>query len=122
MAKKENKSLGAWAFLIGVIIALIIGLFSVSLGFLTSYIVAILFIIGIIVGILNVSGKESSTYLFAGTALVIVSYAGKGAIDYLANLSVIGTILNSVLGALLILFVPATIIVALKSLFALTKD
>ena len=53
MAKKKGNTVGAWAFLIGVILAAAIGLFSSYLVAQTHVIVlGILVVLGIIVGLL----------------------------------------------------------------------
>ena|SRR3989338_8046353 len=111
------KSFGAWAFLIGVILAVIIGL--ATKGALGSAVAAILVIIGLIVGLLNVTAKESQPFMMAGIILVIVSSFGG---DVIGNLAAIGPYLGGALDAMLVLFVPATIIVALKSVFELARD
>ena len=115
MVKKSRKNLiGAWAFLIGVILAIVLGLFSTYLGTNSTYILWILVVLGIIVGLLNITGKESSKFLLASLALVIVSYMGQGVLGIIPQI-------GSILSALLVLFVPATIIVALRNLFDLAK-
>ena len=104
-----TKTLGSWAFLMGVILAIIFGIFGIS-----DMIAWILVILGIIIGLLNITESEIQPFLWAGTVLVIVAYFGGAVMNEIAF---IGTILN----ALLYLFVPATIIVALKSVFSLAK-
>jgi len=122
-SKKGNGKIGAWAFLGGLILAVILGLFSASLNpSIYSVIVALLVIAGILVGLLNVTSKESQGFLLAGVSLVIVSYCGQGTLTGLGNITWIGPILSNVLSSLMILFVPTTIIVALKSVFELAKD
>lgn len=123
---KENR-IGAWAFLIGVILAIIIGLSATlfSIPSLTAYskqIYAILVVLGLIVGwFTNVDRKESQTFLIAGAVLVIVSRFGmESATASLIGIGV-GDAVRSVFGALLALFAPATIIVALKTVFSITK-
>ena len=114
--KARENLIGAWAFLIGVILAVIIGLFKAQLGATASNaILAILVILGLVVGLLNVGDKDVNTFLLAGLALVIVSYMGSSALGVISQ---IGEILN----ALLIMFIPATVIVALKSVFSIAKS
>lgn len=115
--KKQCNLIGAWAFLIGVILAMVIGFFANSLSS-SAYrgILIILVIIGIVIGLLNVKAKESSKFLFASLALVIVGYTGGTVV-----LTVIPR-LSEFFSALMILFVPATIIVALKTVFEASKD
>ena len=107
------KSFGAWAFLIGIVLAVIIGL--VSGGTISALWTGILAIIGLIVGLLNVTDKEVTPFLMAGIVLVIASSLG-GQVMSAVPLA------SGILNAINILFVPATIIVALKSVFSLAKD
>ena len=126
MKSKEN-SLGAWAFLIGVILAILIGIASstlIPIPKLTTYssaIYAILAILGIIVGFMNVTSKDSQTFLIAGAVLVIVSNMGMTAVTGSLIGIGVGNVVTSIFGALLALFVPATIIVALKTVFGIAK-
>jgi len=117
---KENL-IGAWAFLAGIVIALIVGLFT---GNRTNpLILGVLAILGLVLGFF-VSEKNVQTFLLASLSLVIVSFAGiQGLVLDAAIRGVdIGRIVSSVLGTLLVMFVPATIIVALKTVFALAKS
>ena len=123
---REN-SVGAWAFLIGVILAVLIGLSTtlISIPVLTKYssaIYAILVLLGLVVGFsTRVSGKDANAFMIAGTILVIVSKFGMDSVrGSLIGIGV-GDTVASVFGALLALFVPATIIVALKKVFDLSK-
>ena len=72
-------------------------------------------VLGIIIGLLNIVAKESSKFLLAALALVIVSFMGQ---SYLSIIPAVGAILN----LLLVMFVPATIIVALKTVFDVSKN
>lgn len=113
MAKKKNGNmLGSWAFLIGVVLALVFGLLQTE-G-LSTNIVYILVVLGLIVGLLNIGDDEVHPFLIAGTVLVIVASLGA---DVVSRVDII----DRVLQALAILFVPATIIVALKSVFSLAR-
>lgn len=123
MAKEKSKTLGAWAFLVGVILALVLGILNGFNGTEPqSWAVWILILAGIVVGIFNVTDKESYNFLLASLALVIVSSLGGNVIEGLKDLQYIGPMLQSTLVYLLILFVPTTIIVALKSVFDIAKD
>lgn len=115
----KGKSLGAWIFLIGVVLAIILGLFSANLSAgMQGIVVAILIIVGLVIGFMNITGGETQKFLLSGVILVIVSAMGEGAIPS----GVIGGYLTAILNALLVLFVPATIVVALKSIFVVAKD
>jgi len=122
----QENVVGAWAFLVGVILAVIIGLSTtwISIPALTkysAYIYAILIVLGIIVGFLNVAGKDSQTFMIAGVILVIVSQFGMDSVNKSLIGIGLGDVIKSVFAALLSLFVPATIIVALKTVFNIAK-
>ena len=118
---KENL-FGAWAFLIGVILALAVGILGAI--FEKDIILAVLAIIGLVVGFgfVNVSSKDINTFLMAAVSLVIVSFAGAEGISGITFLNLnIGGIISSTLRALLVMLVPATIVVAIKSLFSISQ-
>jgi len=128
LRSKEN-SLGAWAFLIGVILAIIIGLITSTwlrskfpeIVEISPIIYSVLVILGIIVGFMNVTGRDSQTFLIAGAVLVIASKFGMDAVSSSLIGVGVGEVVRSVFGALLALFVPATIIVALKTVFSIAN-
>lgn len=122
---KEN-SLGAWAFLIGVILAIVIGIGTtlIPIPELVKYsaqIYGVLIILGIIVGAMNVTSKDSHTFMIAGAILVIVSKFGMESVTGSLIGIGIGAAVSSTFAALLVLFVPATIIVALRVVFSIAK-
>jgi len=119
---KENL-FGAWAFLIGIVLALAVGILSAGLGQLSGIILALLVVLGLVVGFgfVNVSPKDINTFLLATVSLVIVSFAGAEGITGIRLLNIdIGNMVSSTLGALLVMLVPATIIIAIKSLFSIS--
>ena len=126
MIKSRENSLGAWAFLVGVILAIIAGVFTSlipipSLVKFSPQVYGILIILGIIIGSINVSSKDTQTFMIAGTILVIVSKFGMESVTGSLIGIGIGDLVSSVFGALLVLFVPATIIVALKTVFSIAQ-
>ena len=123
--KARENSVGAWAFLMGVILAVLIGLSTIlipnSLSQYNAQIYAILVILGVIVGYFNIQASESQTFLWAGVILVIVSRFGMDSVTGSLLGIGIGPTVTSIFGALLALFVPATIVVALKTVFSIAK-
>jgi uncharacterized membrane protein YccC len=122
MAKKTSlhAKLGAWAFIIGIIVALIIGLISQLLNpGVVSILFSVLVLLGIVVGFLNVTDHEVKDYLLTAVSLVIVSTLGGSVIGYIA---VVGPYLAGILQAITTFVVPTTIIVALKEIFSLAKN
>jgi hypothetical protein len=108
--KTAGSMIGSWSFLIGVILALIFGLIG-NLGPGVTY---VLIVLGIVIGLLNIADEEVTPFLMAGAVLVIVSTLGQGVVQTVP-------IFYVTLQALTMLFVPATIIVALKHVFVLAR-
>ena len=126
--KSKENLIGAWAFLIGVILAVFIGLGTSSLlsfsniSKYSSQIYAILVILGLVIGFfIRITDKDSQTFLVTGAILIIASKFGmESATGSLIGIGITG-IVSSTFSALLALFVPATIIVALKTVFGLAN-
>ena len=108
--KKGGAMLGKWAFLAGVLLAIVF-------SFVTAYswVSWVLVLLGLVVGLLNISESETSAFLMAGTILALMGFLGGQTLDAIPYLGAIFT-------NMLTLFVPATILVALKSVFALSRD
>lgn len=121
MVKSRENLIGAYAFLVGVILAIVLGLSTQTLTKPNTVFYIILVILGILIGYLNSGDKDSTTFLFASIALVIVGGQGNSTLVFMSNLSPVLSVLNNVLRALLVLFIPATIIVALKVVFSMAK-
>ena len=121
MVKSKENLVGAYAFLIGVVLAVIFGMFNNSLEQAGGLFYSTLVIIGVIVGFMNSGDKDSITFLIASLSLVIVGALGMEPLKYIALNNYAVDSLRNVLGSLLVLFVPATIIVALKTVFATSK-
>ena len=126
--KSHENFVGARLFLIGVVLAVIIGIavtFFIPLSKISAYsspTYAVLVILGIIIGMkIDVSVKDSQTFLISSAILVIVSKFGMESVTGSLIGIGIGDLVSSVFSALLVLFVPATIVVALKNLFSIAK-
>ena len=114
---KQNNVIGSWVFLIGFILAFIVGVFGlIQENSSERYIFAYMLIFaGVIVGIFNIQGKEVHNFLITSTVLVVITYMGQDVVSFIPWMS-------GLLSALLTLFVPATIVVAVKQLFELAKQ
>ena len=121
VVKSKENLLGAYAFLVGVVLAVIFGVFNKSLEQAGGLFYSALVVIGLIVGFMNVGDKDSKTFLMASLSLVIVGALGMEPLKYVALNNYVVTSLRNVLGSLLLLFVPATIVVALKTVFSMAK-
>jgi len=107
--------LGSWSFLVGIILAVLLGLGLT--GPYQATMLWIVFLLGIVVGLLNITHDETASFLTSGTILALVSFLGVQAGVFDAVAPVIGNILRGILT----LFIPATIIVALKGVFGLAR-
>jgi uncharacterized membrane protein len=108
--------IGKWAFVIGVILAIAVGI----LGTMNTAVIVILMLLGLVIGFLNVTGKEAAQFLVAGVSIIIAGSLGTGAFVGMNN--VVTTTLVSIFGAISVLVVPAVIIVAIREVFVLAKD
>ncbi|KHO45192.1 MAG: hypothetical protein QS98_C0012G0032 [archaeon GW2011_AR3] len=106
------EKLGHVAFIIGVLIAILSGL-------LTKFVPAdilmwILVALGLIVGFLNVTEKESTAFLVATIALMSVGGAGLNAF------ASVGSMIEGILKNLVAFVAPAALVVALKAVYAIS--
>lgn len=115
-----EKKVGEISFVLGVVLAVILGLIGGYLGTLGPWLISLLVVLGLIVGLVNISGKETKEFVWMAVALVLVIYAG-GASGTLTNVLYIGEYLSGVLNAIMAFVVPATVIVALKEIYFLAQ-
>jgi len=66
----DVTTVGHWALIIGIILAVLAGFANIP------NLAVILFILGLIVGFLNVKERESSPFLIAVIALMVIGVAG----------------------------------------------
>ena len=103
----ELEKIGRYAFILGLIISVIAGF--ANIGTVGN---AALVILGIIVGIINVTGKEVESFLIGTIALMLV---GNG-----INILGIAAITN-IIQAFVAFVAGAALIVALKVVYTITK-
>jgi hypothetical protein len=116
--RKESETMqkiGSWAFIIGIILAILAGIIGGWQG--KMWVVVILAILGIVVGLLNITGKESTPFLVATIALMLAS-TGLNIVFTAFSLVWFVHILNNVI----VFIAPAAAVVALKAIFALAKS
>lgn len=110
-SSRSSNKIGSWAFLIGIILAVILGVFNGGNATWTW----LLLVIGIIVGLFNISQHETQPFLISGLVLILASAFGQNALSS-------ADVFVNVLNALLVVFVPATIIVAVKNVFSYARN
>jgi|TARA_B100001964_G_scaffold243208_2_gene320429 hypothetical protein len=117
-----EQKIGHYSFIGGVIIAVVLGLFSAQVGAIASaWLASLLVVLGLIIGFLNVSGKETKEFLLVSTVLIIAAFAG-GASDILGGVQYIGLYLQGIFANVLAFVVPATVVVGLKDIWALGQN
>jgi len=105
-----DSKIGHWAFIIGILLAIIAGLVP---AWQTPTITWILVIIGLVVGLLNIQAKETTEFLVAAITLLIVGSAGA--------IPALGVIVLSILANIVAIVAPAALIVALKAVYSLAN-
>jgi hypothetical protein len=101
--------IGKWAFIVGLVLAVIAGLL-----FQAAWMVWVLVILGVIVGLLNITGEETQGFLVAAIAFTVAATA-------LNSIPLIGGLITSVLSYIGAFVSGAMVVVALKALFQSAK-
>ena len=117
MVKKSPVAIGSLLFLVGAVVAVVAGLLSP--GGVNKSLTSVLIVLGLVVGFLNVTTRETTAFLLATVSLVIVSALG-GAV--LGQVPQVGPYLEGMLLAILTFVVPGAIVVALKSVYSLESS
>ncbi len=116
-----EKQIGNYSFIIGVIIAVVLGLAAPKLGTATPWLWSLLVVLGLVVGSLNVAGKETKEFLWVTVALVVVAFAGSAQITSWDKVQLIGPYLRGIFDSILAFVVPASVVVALKEVWDMAK-
>jgi len=121
-----SQKIGSYAFLIGVIIAVIAGLVSVYAESLMAgtvgIITLVLVILGLIVGFLNIKDKHITDFLIAAIAVAMVGGTAGGLIGINQVVPTLGTLLATIVINIVAIVGAAALVVGLKQIFALAKE
>ncbi|RLF28442.1 MAG: hypothetical protein DRN05_04030 [Thermoplasmata archaeon] len=122
--------LGSWLFLLGIVIAVIVGLaFGAESSWKTNYgtpIGGLLALLGFIVGILSffavgtITKDKVPTFLIA--ALMLVGIGAAAGIDWFANLEIIGPYFTSIAGMIAVFVAPAAGLLAIRAIWDAGKS
>jgi ATP synthase protein I len=104
------EKIGRYAFILGLVISVIAGVVNVG----TTGIAALV-ILGVIVGFLNVTGKETGRFLIGAVALILVGVGGS------LIVAAFGETLVTMLNHFVAFIMGATLIVALKEVYSVTS-
>lgn len=105
-----DKKLGHYAFVVAIILAIIAGLVP---SMQTNTVTWTLIILGLVVGLLNISAKETTEFLVAVIALMLVGSAGLG------EIAALGASIKAILLNITAIAVPAALVVSLKAIYTL---
>jgi hypothetical protein len=105
-----QEKVGRYAFIIGLVISVLAGFIEIGTTGLT-----LLVVLGVIVGFLNVTGKEAQRFLIGTVALMLVGSIG-------INLPAVGATVTSIVSAFVSFVAGAALIVALKEVYSVTKE
>lgn len=107
-----DRNTGHYAFAAAIILAVIAGIIP---SLRTNNAVWALIILGAVVGLLNITTRETTEFLLAVIALMLAGSAGFG--DMIA----VGPTIKAVLMNITAIAVPAALIVSLRVIFTLAK-
>ena len=102
--------LGKWAFIGGIVLAVVAAFVSQ-----TSWMYWALAVLGLVVGVLNVTAEETKGFLLSAVALILSASAVQG-------IPLVGELVTAIMGNLVAFMSAAVLVVALKSLFETAKD
>jgi len=101
----QLATVGKWAFIVGLVLAGVAGLLLQA-----GWVVWVLAILGVIVGLLNVTQEETQGFLLAAIAFALSATA-------LNTVPYIGGVVANILGYVAAFVAGAMIVVALKAMF-----
>ena len=104
----RTESLGSWAFIVGLVIALIAG-FVTSGNATVTWVLAVL---GLIVGLINVTHSETQLYLVAAIAFLVSA----------SSLTLILSSLENILTNVIVFVAPSAAIVAVRALYDIARS
>jgi len=119
MVKKQSGLVKASGllFLLGIIIAIIAGLFKTWID--PTMVTSVLVILGFVIGLLGAIGEgsidkaEAQMFLLAVVALIAAGSSGA----VLGNIPVIGVYLSDIVGYIAALVMPAAVLIALEAIW-----
>ncbi|MFH1210505.1 MAG: hypothetical protein V1645_01180 [archaeon] len=115
MAKNSFSKIGVWSFIAGLVIAVIASL----IWGVTSTVVWILGILGILVGLININDRETMPYLVASIALM-VGAAGLSNVIGAAGIGI--KQLTDFLYAIVVFVAPGAVVVAIKAIYNVAHE
>ena len=104
------EKVGKWTFVAGFVLAAAAGL-----GVQAQWLPWVLAVLGVIVGVLNVTGKESRGFLIAAIGLMLSATA-------VQSIPYVGEAVTQVLSNVIAFIAAAVLVVSLKAVFETARD
>jgi len=101
---------GKWAFIAGLVLAVVVGYI-----FQAEWVIWVLAVLGVIVGLLNVTREDTERFLLAAIALAL-------SVTALSTVPVLGLSITNILGYVAAFVAGAMVVVALKALFQTARS
>lgn len=110
----EIHRVAHYAFFAGLLIAIVAGFFRNVVA--PEVLVTTLVILGFLVGLFNLTAKETTPFLVASIALMLAGIVNLGLIPG------VGIYLRSILSNIVVFVVPGAIILGMKAIWKLASD
>lgn len=119
MAKKNIWSkVGVWSFIAGLVIAVLVGLFTGAAFGATA--ITVLAILGLIVGLLNVADEEVHLFLLASLVFLVAAGTMSALLQVLPG--TVAAAFQRFFAAIAVFVGPAAFVVSLTALYHVAKD
>ncbi|MBS3167809.1 hypothetical protein J4216_01660 [Candidatus Woesearchaeota archaeon] len=118
MAKNNSTSemIGGWSFIVGALIALILGVIPSTAN--KPWVIGLLLVLGVIVGLINITDKEIVPFLIACVAFLVAAPTF-GAAVAAGGFGATFSWLTRILTHIGVFVVPAAVIASIKAIMAL---
>jgi len=121
-----SQKVGSYAFLVGVLLAIIIGTLAAfapaTVQGVAGITTLLLVVLGLIVGLLNIKDKHITDFLVAAIAVALVGGTAGGLLALDQMVKPVGTMLVLIVGNIVAMAAAAALVVGLKQIFALAKQ
>jgi len=115
-----SQKVGGWAFILGVVIAIVAGFAATYVALYSGYVLLVLVVLGLIVGFLNVKDKQVVNFLIAAIALMAVGTANLVSINM--AIPTLGTLVQGIIQNVAAFVAPAALVVALKEVYNIAAE
>jgi len=134
---KTGKTIGAYLFIAGFLVAVIVGILAglaatnvgLKQGSLNDpSILGIMALIGLVIGLVNISDKEAINFLIGAIAINVAAvgmsnlmFVGGGTMGIQQLVSFVGTFIGTMMQAIAMFVGPAAVVVGLKVVYSAAR-